>query len=545
MAILTTNAKFFKSKLIQECFDFENEGNSLWCALCKPQSNSQQWDENKIYQKLSDNTTEIVNDGLYYSIYFIGDLSTNPNSRNYIVNIMMSVLSISESEALSIYNADSIVDRLCYTATDPKDYQTTLSKLDQIKQSLLFLPDIQGRVLFDIAAQTNYDTNEENLPVQLSNNITNNVFFPNGIFLRLINVTPNKKSKFIEYLILNKHLSRTEAIDIVNNISWQNQYTLYNNITFNNVDKIVNDFKYNLFGTPSFDRDTSSDIIFRIPPLLNKQNNLDSSFCGSLNPGFSPADITEVTGLVSFSKIKDIYFCEKCKKMFSVNIDENVLIENVDEEKLLNVITELINRNKNYCLLFDIADENKTIEELINEIVECIMTAISSVTEKTIIDSKKDFVKIKNVIRGLESAGVLTEYIEQHEEAEFNYLYENDYSLLNIPNEENIDFENIPIDWKKQGENSSGLFEENFYLAIELEDEVKNNALGQVDNIGRIFMFSNLVLDSQYQEKTSLTIEEINNGAILDIGHCVIEDYFIPYTRVKDQKISIRYVVKI
>ena len=281
---------------------------------------------------------------------------------------------------------------------------------------------------------------------------------------------------------------------------------------------------------------------------MNNQLNIESSYSDSLNPNFSPTDISEVTGLVSFVKIKDIYFCEKCKRYFSLSVKDDLTISDINEEKLNDRLRYLIEKNKNYCLLFDIVNENKTIDELVEDCKNHILEAIESSTDKIIINSKEDFVKIKNIIKEIEKAGVITIYdIDESdlENSEFTHLYENNYSLLNKYNDEEIIFENQPINWKRIPDDELNFSKEEFYLAIEFEDEVKNNSSSQIDNISRIFMFSNVEIDPQYQEKDKLTIEEINDGAIIDLGHCVIEDYFIPYERKKNQVISIRYVVKI
>lgn len=554
MSIITTNSRFFKSNIIKNCFSSkEGENSSLWCALCKPGQDSQLWLEDKIYQKLSDNTTQIINEGVYYSIYFVCDLSNDPDAWNYIKRIMMTDFALTEEEALEIYNAESIFDRICYTSTTPGDWETVKTKLDNLNRALESLPwTMRGCIFFDIAAKTTYDSQNENLPVELTNNLTNNVFYPNGIKI-IIDSIYWFYEEFIEFLILQKGLTREEATNILEEVRRFERYTLYENIGFNNIDNVIKNIKKYFFGNINLghviiERDPKVDTIFRVPPRLNNQLNIESLYSDSLNPHFSPTDISEVTGLVSFVKIKDIYFCEKCKRYFSLSVKDDLTIYDINEEKLNDRLRYLIEKNKNYCLLFDIVNENKTIDELVEDCKNHILEAIESSTDKIIINSKEDFVKIKNIIKEIEKAGIITIYdIDESdlENSEFTHLYENNYSLLNKYNDEEIIFENQPINWKRIPNDELNFSREEFYLAIEFEDEVKNNSSSQIDNISRIFMFSNVEIDPQYQEKDKLTIEEINSGAIIDLGHCVIEDYFIPYERKKNQVINIRYVVKI
>lgn len=553
MSIITTNSRFFKSNIIKNCFSTEEENSSLWCALCKPRQDSQLWLEDEIYQKLSDNTTQIINEGVYYSIYFVCNLSNNPDAWNYIKTIMMTDFTLTEEEALEIYNAESIFDRICYTSTTPGDWETVKTKLDNLNSSLRTLPsDMLGCVFFDIAAKTTYDSQNKNLPVELTNNLTNNVFYPNSIKIIIDSISLNYE-EFIEYLILQRGLTRGEATAVLEEVRGGGRYTLYENIGLNNIDNVIKNIKKyflsnNILGHIIIERDTNVDTIFRLPPRLNNQLNIESSYSDSLNPYFSPTDISEVTGLVSFVKIKDIYFCEKCKRYFSLSVKDDLTISDINEEKLNDRLRYLIEKNKNYCLLFDIVNENKTTDELVEDCKNHILEAINSNTDKIIINSKEDFVKIKNITKEIEKAGVITIYdIDESdlENSEFTHLYENNYSLLNKYNDEEIIFENQPINWKRIPDDELNFSKEEFYLAIEFEDEVKNNSSSQIDNISRIFMFSNVVIDPQYQEKDKLSIEEINNNAIINLGHCVIEDYFMPYERKKNQIINIRYVVKI
>ena len=337
MSIITTNSRFFKSNIIKNCFSSSSEENSsLWCALCKPGQDSQLWLEDKLYQKLSDNTTQIINDGVYYSIYFVCNLSNNPNAWNYIKTIMMTDFALTEEEALEIYNAESIFDRICYTSTTTGDWETVKAKLDNLNSSLRTLPsDMLGSVFFDIAAKTTYDSRNENLPVELTNNLTNNVFYPNGIKIIIDSISLNYE-EFIEYLILQRGLTRGESTSVLEEVRGGGRYTLYENIGLNNIDNVIKNIKKyflsnNILGHIIIERDSSVDTIFRLPPRLNNQLNIESSYSDSLNPYFSPTDISEVTGLVSFVKIKDIYFCEKCKRYFSLSVKEDITISDTLE----------------------------------------------------------------------------------------------------------------------------------------------------------------------------------------------------------------------
>ena len=283
MTILTNNGTFFKSKLLKDGFDYTDNKKGYWCALCTPSENKQLWSEDILYQHTGNNQSVPLNSVTYYAIYFIADFG---NDVNNVINFISNEFNVSISEAEEIYSHPYIKDRICYLSNQVDDYDSVKNKLDIVNQHVLESSTVSN-LFFDIGIITDYSVLDNDLPLSLSNILTNNVFFTNEYSLLLENLDISKEQQFIYDIVLNNGYTLSDARNIAGSISQMNPFILESHINFNRIDSVVPLLKKQKYGLTKLVRDYSDDSIFRIPKRWYNDSNLFiETYSDIINPNF-------------------------------------------------------------------------------------------------------------------------------------------------------------------------------------------------------------------------------------------------------------------